>query len=387
MAESASSPVDRMAFEYSANSMLERESFGSGPSTDYQYDGYDLSGMSIEQGGSTTHQFGCNYDRNKNIITRSQNGAVDQYTYDPSNRIQSEAGTQNETYSYDANGNRLDKGSGKIFGLKHAEYTYDSQNRLKKVVEEGKTVSYTYNGDGLLYERTEGEQITRHYYDEEAKLIAEAKVSSTGKADISYMYIYDLYGQLWARQDKESGKLQYYQLNGHGDVVGLVDANGKTLNSYTYDIWGGPLIEEETVPNTLRYAGEYWDDTTGLQYLRARWYDPGTARFMGEDTYEGQIDDPQTLNLYAYVHNNPLIYTDPSGHKVWLIHGTFSDGDTWTADFVKYVEGLFHEKSEKLNWSGKNSNDARYDASWEILRKVFNWHRQNTNEPIRINWV
>ncbi|MGG3510229.1 RHS repeat-associated core domain-containing protein [Paenibacillus lautus] len=104
-----------------------------------------------------------------------------------------------------------------------------------------------------------------------------------------------------------SRKLQYYQFNCHGDVVGLVDEQGTQLISYTYDIWGGPVEIEETVPNVMRYAGEYWDDTTGLQYLRARWYDPGTARFMGEDTYEGTLTNLLTLNLYTYVHNNPVI--------------------------------------------------------------------------------
>jgi RHS repeat-associated protein len=65
----------------------------------------------------------------------------------------------------------------------------------------------------------------------------------------------------------------------------------------------------------LRYSGEYWDDTTGLQYLRARWYDPGVGRFMGEDTYQGEVTDPLSLNLYTYVSNNPLIYTDSLGHR------------------------------------------------------------------------
>ncbi|WP_430191110.1 RHS repeat-associated core domain-containing protein [Paenibacillus jamilae] len=63
----------------------------------------------------------------------------------------------------------------------------------------------------------------------------------------------------------------------------------------------------------LRYAGEYWDDTTGLQYLRARWYDPGTARFMGEDTYQGEINEPLSLNGFTYVHNNPLTNSDQPG--------------------------------------------------------------------------
>ncbi|MFS0873072.1 RHS repeat-associated core domain-containing protein [Paenibacillus xylanilyticus] len=76
----------------------------------------------------------------------------------------------------------------------------------------------------------------------------------------------------------------------------------------------GPLTTEETVQNVLRYAGEYWGDTVGLQYLRARWYDPSMARFIGEDTYEGELTNPLSQNLYTYVENNPLIYSDPGGN-------------------------------------------------------------------------
>ena len=147
--------------------------------------------------------------------------------------------------------NRYSTGSGKIYGLKDAEYTYDSQNRLVKATGEGKTVTYSYNGDGLLYERTEGDQTTRYYYDEEAKLMAEAEVIS-GKAELTYVYIYDLYGKLWARQDKKTGKLEYYQFNGHGDVVGLVDDAGQVLDEY-YE-----LVEsaKDPVYQFFKYLGQ-----------------------------------------------------------------------------------------------------------------------------------
>lgn len=79
-----------------------------------------------------------------------------------------------------------------------------------------------------------------------------------------------------------------------------------------------------------------------------------------------------------------MIYSDPSGHKVYLIHGTFSNGDTWTDDFVDYTEGLFHEDSEKLNWSGKDSNDARSDAANVFVDQVYAEHQKNPDEPIRL---
>ncbi|WP_433707212.1 RHS repeat-associated core domain-containing protein [Paenibacillus illinoisensis] len=383
LAASGQTPVDRMTFSYASNSLLENVSFGKGLSTSYQFDGYDLSGVTVSQGTNAIHQFDYEYDGNKNITSRTQNGTSDQFTYDELSRIQTESGSQQETYTYDPNGNRYSTGSGKIYGLKDAEYTYDSQNRLVKATGEGKTVTYSYNGDDLLYERTEGEQTTRYYYDEEAKLMAESEVMS-GKAELTYVYIYDLYGKLWARQDKKTGKLEYYQFNGHGDVVGLVDDAGQVLNEYTYDIWGGPLTTEETVPNVLRYAGEYWDETVGLQYLRARWYDPGMARFIGEDTYEGELSDPLSMNLYSYVHNNPLKYVDPTGHVAWLIHGTWSDKDTWTKDFRSYLEGMLDESVARLSWTGKNNVPARDEAAKDLTDRIYRFYLSNPQEPIRL---
>lgn len=352
LAASGTTPVDRMTFSYASNSLLEKLSFGKGLSTSYQFNGYDLSGITISQGTSAVQQFAYEYDGNKNITSRTQNGETDQYTYDELSRIQTETGTQKETYTYDPNGNRYSIGSGKIYGLKDAQYTYDSQNRLIKATGEGKTVTYSYNGDGLLYERTEGDQTIRYYYDEEAKLMAEASVTS-GKAELTYAYIYDLYGQLWARQDKQTGKLEYYQFNGHGDVVGLVDDAGQVLNQYTYDIWGGPSTTEQTVPNILRYAGEYWDETIGLQYLRARWYDPGMGRFIGEDTYEGELNDPLSLNLYSYVNNNPLKYVDPSGHMPKnLLNGFLKNFLNGRNDGTKYTD--LQLSDAVLNANGDN---------------------------------
>ncbi|OMG45274.1 hypothetical protein BK140_33195, partial [Paenibacillus macerans] len=62
-----------------------------------------------------------------------------------------------------------------------------------------------------------------------------------------------------------------------------------------------------------------WDDEVELQYLRARWYDPSIGRFINEDTYEGQLTDPLSLNLYTYVENNPFKYVDPSGHDAVIL--------------------------------------------------------------------
>ena len=64
----------------------------------------------------------------------------------------------------------------------------------------------------------------------------------------------------------------------------------------------------------FRYCGEYYDKETATVYLRARNYNPSTGRFISRDSYAGKLDDPLSLNLYTYCANNPVYYSDPTGH-------------------------------------------------------------------------
>ena len=66
--------------------------------------------------------------------------------------------------------------------------------------------------------------------------------------------------------------------------------------------------------SSIKYRGYFYDGETGLYYLNSRFYDPETARFIQEDTYRGNAEDPLSLNLYTYVLNNPIKYYDPFGY-------------------------------------------------------------------------
>jgi RHS repeat-associated protein len=63
-----------------------------------------------------------------------------------------------------------------------------------------------------------------------------------------------------------------------------------------------------------RFTGQRWDQDTKLYLYGARWYHPALARFIQADTMVPDPANPQSLNRYSYVLNNPLRYTDPSGH-------------------------------------------------------------------------
>jgi len=293
---------------------------------------------------------------NKNITGITSGNQASEFTYDALNRILSvKDQNTDDTYTYDVIGNRIGLVNKTVSGMKNASYSFDLLNRLTQVKGgNGKEVNYAYSGDGLLYERATKEKRTRYYYDASANLVAEAEVGTDGKPSIAYAYIYDVQGKLWARQDMKSKELQYYRFNGHGDVVALLDSAGKELNTYTYDIWGNPDTEKEQVPNIFRYSGEYWDSETGLQYLRARWYDPSQGRFMSEDTYAGNLTNPLSMNRYTYVANNPLIYWDPSGHR-------------YESYQLKQIEHLINEAMEYVT-SRKSAAYWEYRA---LLGKEF----------------
>jgi RHS repeat-associated protein len=103
--------------------------------------------------------------------------------------------------------------------------------------------------------------------------------------------------------------------NGHGDVVQTAAADGTVENSYDYDIFGNATLTIEKYTNGIRYGSEYFDNETGLYYLRARYYDSYQGRFISEDSFLGNEEDPLSLNLYTYCGNDPIMNSDPSGHQ------------------------------------------------------------------------
>ena len=103
--------------------------------------------------------------------------------------------------------------------------------------------------------------------------------------------------------------------DGRDSVTGLVTNDGKLTNSYTYDPYGTLTSGTADAVNYYGYNAESTNTKTGLQYLRARYYDPENGNFTSEDTEDGELPFPLTRNRYAYALNNPLNYKDPTGRK------------------------------------------------------------------------
>lgn len=298
-------------YSYFKNGLLKSIYERNGVMSNYEYEGSRLKKVDhIQKNGALLNSYSYVTDNNGNITKRTENGDSVDFVYDKLNRVEASA-IEGLSYKYDSRGNRSKMISFDAAESPIAEYIYDSRDQLTNVkLTTGEEIAYKYNGDGLLYERTENQVTTRYYYDGR-QVIAEATVVK-GTAVFKARYIRG--AGLIAREDAAQQKA-YYLHNGHGDVVELRSSDGLTqVNTYTYDIWGNPKTEIENVSNPFRYSGELWDSTTKLQYLRARWYDPSLGRFINKDRYEGDIANPLSLNLYTYVSNNPLGYIDPTGH-------------------------------------------------------------------------
>ena len=171
--------------------------------------------------------------------------------------------------------------------------------------------------DGLRVGKSVNASLTRYLYEYD-KVILELNAlgNQTGR---------NVYGlNLISRTFGEDTFFYFY--NGHADVTALLAADGTIAATYYYDAFGNILDQTGTVTSNILYAGYQYDPETGLYYLNARMYDPVTARFIQEDTYTGKRNDALSLNLYTYCHNEPMMYSDPTGHRE--VEGTEVGGHT-----------------------------------------------------------
>ena len=327
------------------------------------------------------------YDNHGNlsIVSTSFNGIIGnhtypftsykQYTYDGFNRIVSESNSLlndlSRTYSYDNQGrmssfggNQLsynDKGQLESFG--NIDFTYDNYgnrltkdndvyewergNLLKKIIKDGRTISYKYDYLGRRYQKDTYKETVIYFY-EGNKLIGEDHVGKEyidenneeqtyGSFKLRFFYNNDnsLNGVRLIREiGNQTVTDDYiYIINPFGEIVGLAYEDGATNSTkatlyaaYIYDAWGNHKVlnalgnESETDTfigylNPFRYKGYYYDQETNLYYLMSRYYDSSVGQFISPDGFNYlSITSLSGYQLYTYCNNNPVMYTDATGH-------------------------------------------------------------------------
>jgi RHS repeat-associated protein len=110
-----------------------------------------------------------------------------------------------------------------------------------------------------------------------------------------------------------SGVQTYYDSDGLGSTSDLTNSSAAKTDGYTYDAFGTPTHSPSSSTQPFQFTGQQTDADSGLQYLRARYYDPSTGRFLSRDPRPGSMRAPQTQDRYVYALGNPATLVDPLG--------------------------------------------------------------------------
>ena len=144
----------------------------------------------------------------------------------------------------------------------------------------------------------------------------------------------------------------------HLDSIDTVlDSEGNVVERQDYFSFGAERVtdaKEEAPVTDLGYTGKEKDEETGLNYYEARYYDSELVRFISVDPWEGELSDPQTVNKYSYVLNNPIKYNDPSGENPVLVaYGLYVLGGAVAGALASGAidAGIQYFTSGQIDWS------------------------------------
>jgi RHS repeat-associated protein len=105
----------------------------------------------------------------------------------------------------------------------------------------------------------------------------------------------------------------FYGYDGGGNVRQLTSMAGAVTDSYEYDAFGNSFTVSGSTPNEMMYRGEEYDSDLSFVYLRARYMNPLTGRFVSRDPGDGELTNPETLHKYLYANAEPVNGFDPTG--------------------------------------------------------------------------
>jgi RHS repeat-associated protein len=237
------------------------------------------------------------YDGVGNRLTKELNGQNETYTYTPgTSRLQETTGPV--AYTYDANGN--------ITGIGDKVFTYNQNNRLIRVEENSNTLGeYVYNGLGQRMIKTANGVTKVFHYDFNGNIIGE----SDQDGNFTYEYLYKGSTRL-ALVDVTSGEIFSFLNDRLGTPLMLTDSTNTVVWEGIYEPFGEAEVNPNSaVVNNFRFAGQYYDEESGLHYNWHRYYDPQTGRYLRADPI-GLLGG---INLFEYALNNPIFFSDPLG--------------------------------------------------------------------------
>jgi RHS repeat-associated protein len=278
--------------------------YGNGASVAYGYfANSDLQTLTQSFVGSSiafTHDYNGVHQRKSvtvsdaSFLYRPPTAASVSYTPNLINAYSNVAGA---SFAYDGNANLTSDGA--------FTYVYDTENRLLSATRGGHVNTYAYDALGRRAQKNVDGVVT-NYLSEGSREIAEYD----GSGSLVTRTVYGPSIDEPVASVSAAGKFYYHQ-DALGSVIATTNGSGALSASYSYGAYGESA---NVIAGGPRYTGRRFDPETGLYYYRARYYSPTLGRFLQTDPigYQGGI------NLYAYVGNDALNSTDPSGNVVYV---------------------------------------------------------------------
>lgn len=234
-------------------------------------------------------------------------------------------------------------------------FAWDGAGRLTSAAG----VALAYNGLGDLISRTTGAGTTTfvHHY---ALGLAPIVVEQPPVAAARY-YVWTPGGQLLYTFESGVNSPTFYHFDRIGSTLALSDAAGVITDSYAYGPFGEAAQHTGTSTQPFTYVGAWGVRAEGTLFdMRARHYDPATARFLSRDPASISLKNPKRLNLYEYAAQNPGRYIDPRGLKdeVSKIAGDIQDSTGYMPAWTYILMQAFSETG--IDCPGMGDPSGRY---------------------------
>jgi RHS repeat-associated core domain len=213
-----------------------------------------------------------------------------------------------------------------------AAYTYDALDRLLTVDHgSGDVVRFRYVGL-----TTQAAQVVDDVTD-----------------DVVYSVANDWTGERLVDWTDSGTDQHFYGTNGHHDMTWTADASGDVSAALRYDPWGNLTASWGDYLPAFRFQGSWFDWTVELSWVVARWYAPGLARFISEDSLLGEASQPPSRHLYAYANGDPVLYWDLDGRMA-------SVGDGGSPKWLKLRSSRIDREEDLWFWLGLGTTVACY---------------------------
>lgn len=251
---------------------------------------------------------------------------------------------------YDANGNRTGEGT--------KQYAWDIRDTLTRA-SDGATVLGTYDYDAKL-QRVKADTTQGHVeYVLDGKYVLREAGARSRRYHFGEGEALAVTGVGGA-----SGQGRWLLVDALGSVVTEADASASSVTARQFDAWGNYRNDTAPTANETRlgYTGHQFDVETGLTYARARYYDSKLGVFLSRDSFEGVLSDAPSLHRFAYSHNQPLKYRDPSGRAAGCL---FGGAVGCVADFVQWNRAF-------LTWGQDNSANRYVQGDIEFMKGAGN---------------